>query len=52
MAKGKAINWKDSDLDKLSEVTTADLSKAQGWASEDLQNLLAAEAEDDTLPVE
>jgi hypothetical protein len=46
MPKGKAINWTDKELDKLSQVSVEDLAKAQAWAEEDLQSLLTAEADD------
>lgn len=45
--KGKAIEWSDKDLDSLSSITPESISKAQAWATPELQNLLTATPDDE-----
>lgn len=47
MPKGKAINWTDADLEKLSEIDATDISNAQAWATPELQDLLTAQPDDE-----
>lgn len=49
MAKRKALDWKDGDIETRTEVSSPDFDAARAWASPKLRALLDAEPDEQII---